>query len=69
MKVFLFDEDSKNMKHKFKSSRSAVLFLYICFRRQTYFYTYVLGENLCLNSSGKTDIYTIKRFKFCADTW
>lgn len=58
MEDFQFNENGKNMKHKFKMCSS--IFIHVLSET-------VVRENLCLNSSGKSDIYVMKRFKFSTD--
>lgn len=59
MEDFQFNENAKNMRHKFRICSS--IFIHE-------FSETVLRENLCLNASGKSDIYVMKRFKFSTDT-
>lgn len=56
---FQFNESGKNTEHKFKMFSN--IFIHV-------FSETLVRENLCLNSSRKSGIYVMKRFKFSTDT-
>lgn len=59
MEHFQLNENGKNMKQKFRMCSS--IFIHV-------FSETVARVDLYLNSSGKSDIYVMKIFKFSADT-
>lgn len=56
---FQFNESGNNMQHKFKMFSN--IFIHV-------FSETLVRENLCLDSSRKSGIYVMKRFKFSIDT-